>query len=187
MGEWDTPLDEWHFLGPSLTYSCISKPTLFNKRKTWIHEKHMHVTPRYKKIISTHISKISPTKLQSKLLWSQACVKAAEDEKLWAQSPSVSGVVTLLCKDPPNGLREHFPSVPPAALSWPPGYVWSESKPSHTRNFLGFGPQATLLGSLSLHGRPRASACSPWKQLYMGLFLQLETSKSHLYFLPLPR
>lgn len=110
------------FYGPHLHIPASLKLTPFNKRKTWIHEKqHMHVTPRYKKIISTHISKISPTKLQSKLLWSQASVKAAEDEKLWAQSPSVSGVVTLLCKDPPNGLREHFPSVPPAALSWPPG------------------------------------------------------------------
>ena len=114
------------FMGPHLYIPASLKPTVFNKRKTWINEiQNMHVTPQYKKSISTHISKISPTKLQSKVLWSHTSVKAAEDEKLWAQFPSVSGVVTLLCKDPPNGLREHFPSAPPAALSWPPGYVWS--------------------------------------------------------------
>lgn len=64
----------------------------------------MHATAHYKKKVQTHTYlNISPTKLHSKTLWSQDCVKAAKGETSWAYSPFNMrnvAVLMLLCEDP---------------------------------------------------------------------------------------
>lgn len=178
---WGTSL-----MGPHLYIPASLKPTVFNKRKTRINEKqNMHVTPQYKKSISTHISKISPTKLQSKVLWSHTSAPRQRTRSSERSSPRYLVWWRASAKTHPTVWESISPVFRLQLWVDHQDTCGRSQQPSHTRNFLGFGPQNTLLGSFSLHGRPRASVCTSLKQLYMGLLLQLETSKSHLYFLPL--
>lgn len=124
-----THLDEWQYVGiifiiPLLHILGSLNSTLFNNSKTKnkVCMLQFNIKKYKHRHTNTHLN-ISPTKLCNKTLWSQDCVKAAEDEKLWASWPSTSAVVMPFCKAP--GVA--FPQHSPCRSDLPLGHRWHES------------------------------------------------------------
>lgn len=184
MGKWNLPGWVTSFMGPHLYIPASLKPTLFNKEKHGLIEKQtMHVTPQYKKSISTHMRK-SPQQNCKARFCGAKLVPSGRRRNSELRSPQY----LVWCRSSAR------PTQRPESIS--PACACSSELTTRIRKFginsplvpgtfWALDPQNTLLGSFSLHGGDPGTICTWWNSFAWVSSYSLRACKSHLYFLPL--